>query len=80
MATEKKSNEPLSFSFTEAEIGNACRAAIVNRLRDGELAKAPFRAEVIAHPSVEVGVTPISATVTFWPKRVRKSRAKGAQE
>ena len=71
-----KNNEPLSFSFTEAEIGNACRAAIVNRLRDGELAKAPFKAEV----TVDGGESgdEFRATVTFWPKRVRKPKAKGA--
>lgn len=72
--TEKK-HEPLSFASTEAEIGNACRAAVVNRLGNPDLAKAPFRAVIEA--TGPESSPEFHATVTLWPKRQRK--AKGAK-
>lgn len=73
MTTPKK--EPLSFAFTEGEIGNACRAAIVNRLQgDPDLVTAPFKAELELDEHDRY-----RATVTFWPKRVRRPRDDGGE-
>lgn len=70
MTTPKQ--PPLSFALTESEIGQACRAAIVNRLQKEELHTAPFAVELKMDRAADKPV--YLATVTFWPKREYKPR------